>query len=342
MPEQLNRILVVNVNWLGDVVFSSPVFRALRQNFPQAHIACFAVPRVREVLECIPEIDEIIVYDEKEKHRWLFGKCQIISQLRKGKFDAAFLLHRSFTRALLVFLAGISRRIGYEAKGRGFLLTHKIKPDMSDCHRSDVYLRVITAFGISVADKTNMLSLPSRVTIPQEFQRENLIANSDHLFVVIHPGANWNLKRWPVANFSLLIKRLRQECNASVVLSGGPDDRDLAKQIVEETGEEILIFTGKTSLHELMALMTQADVFISADSGPLHLANSLGKSVVGIFGPTHPSWTAPRGSGKSVVVRREIGCNTVPCYHLRCPDNTCMQAVTVDEVLDAVKQIRNK
>jgi len=135
----MDRILVVNVNWLGDVIFSSPVFRALKDAYPNARISCLAVPRVREVLESIPFVDEIIVYDEEGWHWNPLAKLKLIFELRQKRFDAAFLLHRSLTRALLVYLAGIPRRVGYDAKNRGRFLTHVVEPLDGTVHRSDHY-----------------------------------------------------------------------------------------------------------------------------------------------------------------------------------------------------------
>ena len=114
----MNRILVVNVNWLGDVIFSSPVFKALKTAFPKATVSCLAVPRVKEILEHIPYIDRIILYDEKGKHWGLIGKFQLIQELRAQRFDVAFLLHRSMTRAFWFSAPGfrlgsvMMRRIG--------------------------------------------------------------------------------------------------------------------------------------------------------------------------------------------------------------------------------------
>ena len=115
----MKKILVINANWVGDVVFSAPLFRALKEAYPQAHVSCLAVPRVKEVLESIPDLDEMIIYDERGKHRSPLAKIQLILELKHQRFDIAFLLHRSLTRALLVFLAGIPQRVGYDTKGRG-------------------------------------------------------------------------------------------------------------------------------------------------------------------------------------------------------------------------------
>src|SRR5208283_21428 len=131
----MNNILVVNVNWLGDAVFSIPVFKALKKTYPQVHLACLCVPRVKEVLQYCPYVDKAITYDERGKHRSPWAKWKLIRYLKKEKFDAAFLLHRSMTRSLMVYLAGIPLRIGYGKLK--VLLTHPVVMRQEDVHRSD-------------------------------------------------------------------------------------------------------------------------------------------------------------------------------------------------------------
>src|SRR5580698_5646366 len=153
----MNNILVVNVNWLGDAVFSTPVFKVLKKTYPQARISCLCVPRVKEVLQYCPYVDKIIIYDERGKHRFPWRKWKLIRYLRKEKFDAAFLLHRSMTRALMVYLAGIPLRIGY-SKSKAFL-THPVAMKSGDVHRCDYYLKVLEGYGIKVQDRLCELRL---------------------------------------------------------------------------------------------------------------------------------------------------------------------------------------
>lgn len=339
----MKKILVVNVNWLGDVIFSSPVFKALKTAYPQSKISCLAAPRVREVLESIPGVDEIIVYDEQGAHRNPFAKLRLIRELSGKHFDAAFLLHRSLTRALFVFLAGIPQRIGYAAKGRGRLLTRALKaPDEREMHRSDYYLNVVESFGVAVTDRAGLLMVSAQA---EKEMRDTLygsgVGERDFL-VVIHPGGNWDLKRWPARHFSLLIERLMEEGKCKVVISGSGQDMALVETIIPGLSRAPVVLAGKIDLKQLIALMKRANCVVSADSGPLHIASSVGSSVVGIFGPTRPGITGPRGGGRSVILQRDVGCNRRPCYHLKCPDNTCMQAVNVDEVIDAIRKIQNQ
>lgn len=339
----MKKILVVNVNWMGDVIFSSPVFKALKAAYPRSWISCLAAPRVREILESIPGIDEIIVYDEQGAHRNPLAKMRLIQELSRKHFDAAFLLHRSLTRALFTFFAGIPRRIGYDAKGRGRFLTRAIKaPDEQTTHRLDYYLNVVESFGVAVADRASSLAVnaASEKEIYDMLKRHD-IGEKDFL-VAVHPGGNWDLKRWPARHFTLLIEQLLKDGKAKVVISGSEQDITLAQTIVADLSRKPVILTGKINLKQLLALMKRADCVVSADSGPLHIASSVGTNVIGIFGPTRPEITGPRGGGRAVILQRDVGCNRRPCYNLECPDNICMQAVSVKEVLDAIRQFQDQ
>ena len=336
----MDRILVVNVNWLGDVVFSLPIFKALKTAYPNAMIACLAVPRVKEVLESNLYIDHIVVYDEEASDRSLLGKIKLIGRLRRLQFDVAFLLHRSFTRALLIFLAGIPQRVGYDTKNRGFLLTHRVNPLPEGRHRWEVYRHVLESYGIRVNGHPAQLQVDSRAEeeVGRLLEKEGI--RPDDFLVVVNAGGNWDLKRWPQEHFSELINRLMNELNARVIMPGALKDRELVHGIVGASQVRPLIWAGQTSLKQLMALLKKAHLVISADSGPLHLAAGLGTPVIGLFGPTRWEITGPRPQGPAIVIQKDVGCNREPCYYLSCPDNVCMKSITVDEVMDAVRQLR--
>jgi heptosyltransferase-2 len=330
----MKNILVVNVNWLGDVIFSSPIFRALKKQYPDARISCLVPPRVQDVLACIPEIDETIVYDEKGAHRFPWSKLRLVLQLRAKRFDAAFLLHRSLTKAMLVFLAGIPIRVGYDTKKRKAFLTHPVKEE-TKMHRSDYYLNVIESYGIPVLNRTCYLSLPAEATAKAEELLKKAGINHEP-FIIVNPGGNWNMKRWPKENYRKLIKQLALK--NKIVITGSQKDISLAKEISQDVLPRPAILAGQTGLKELMGIMQKASLIISADSGPLHVANALGVKTIGIFGPTRREITGPKGSGPAIILQKEVGCNVDACYHLTCPDNICMQAVTVEDVLDAIKK----
>ena len=334
----MNNILVVNVNWLGDAVFSIPVFKALKKAYPQARLTCLCVPRVKEVLQYCPYVDKIIIYDERAKHRFFWRKWKLIRHLRKEKFDASFILHRSMTRALMVYLAGIPVRIGY-SKFKS-LLTHPLVMNAEDIHRCDYYLKILEGYGIRVEDRLCELRLKveDMQSVDSKLSRAGIALNE--AYVVLNTGGNWDLKRWSVESFVLLAKRLNQESGLKIVLPGAQKDREYCQGIAKASGIKAVVLAGETSLGESLALYKRALVVISGDSGPLHLAHSVGADVIGIFGPTLPLITGPRGSGRCQIVFKDVGCNKAPCYHLACAHNVCMQSVTVDDVIQAFKKNR--
>lgn len=339
----MKKILVVNVNWLGDVIFSSPVFRALRQHYPDAHIACMAVPRVKEILQCIDTIDEIIEYDEEGQHKGILAKLKFVWALKHKRFDEAFFLSRSFSRVILITLAKIPRRIGYENKKRGKFLTHIVDIPAGDIHRSEYYLNVVRSYGITVTDFTTVLNVPAKEDGDIQTILEANGINSTDYVIAINSGGNWDLKRWPAENISRLIDLLNNNMNAKLLLTGSEKDTELVNRVCSglKSSPRPVMLTGKMTLKQLLALIKRVNVFISADSGPLHMASSVGCSSIGIFGPTRPELTGPRGKKESIILQKDVGCNKRACYYLECQDNTCMQAVTAEDIYATVRQIQN-
>ncbi|MBF0484231.1 MAG: lipopolysaccharide heptosyltransferase II [Candidatus Omnitrophica bacterium] len=338
----MKNILVVNVNWLGDVIFSTPVFRALKEKYPQAKISCMAVPRVCEVLRYVPFVDEVIEFDEDGIKWRVWQWINFIGILRAKKFDGVFLLHGSKTRAVLAKFAGIPVRVGYERKGRGRYLTHAFEPSPSNTHRSDVYLNVIRKFGVEVKDGRNMLTVPLEGKMQVLGLLKNAGIDSEKPFVVVHVCGNWDLKLWTEHNFTLLIERLMTKYGAQVVIPGGQNDLPRINRIIAPLKIKPAVLADKTNLKELIVLLSMAETVISSDSGPLHVANSVGTKVIGIFGPTRPEITGPRGIGKYICLQQNVGCNISPCYFLDCKDNVCVKSISVEDVCEAFEQIRNK
>ena len=138
------RILIVEVNWLGDVLFSTPAIRAVRERHPGAYIAALVVPRCKEVLFGNNYLDEVMVLDEKGRHKGLRGIGTLIGDIKLRRFTIVYLFHKSFTRTLCCFLAGIKKRIGYYTKKRGFLLTEKVVLPKEEFHRADTFYYLVT------------------------------------------------------------------------------------------------------------------------------------------------------------------------------------------------------
>lgn len=333
------RILIFNVNWLGDVLFSTATIRNIRRNFPTAFIVCAIPARCYPILKGNPHLDEIIIFDEKEQHRRLYAKMDFVKLLKSKKFDTVFLLHRSFSRALICRLAGIKERVGYYTKKRGFLLTKKIRPPRKDVlHRIDYYLNIIEKAGLKSEDRYPEFFFSEEDSkFVRDFLNKNGV-NKDDFLVAINPGGNWLAKRWPKEYWANLADRLIREFGSRLIITGGYHDMPLIKEIAGLMKENPVIACGIFNLKQLGALCKCVSLFITADTGPLHIADSVGaKSIIALFGPTSPDITGPFFRKNAVILQKDAGCR-IPCYVINCKDNRCMKAITPEEVLKEVKR----
>lgn len=334
---KMQRILIVNVNWRGDVLFSTPFIRAIRKKYPDAFIGCLVASRCVAILKNNPHLNEVLVLDEDGEHRGLFGKLRLIKLLRSKHFDSAFLLHRSFTRTLICYLAAIHQRIGYYTRKRSILLTKSVPQPIKEVHKVEYFLNIARFYAIEADDKDYEFVLSGE---DKNYVSQLLIKNdlSDCKFLVaINPGGNWDLKRWPQENFAVLADRLIADYSAAVIITGAKNDLGLARNIAALMKNAPLILCGETSLGQLAALMARADLVISGDSGPMHIAISQGTRVIALFGPTSPRITGPYGKGEYTIIQKNDECE-VPCHKLDCQNNRCMKAIDVKEVLKEIKR----
>ena len=337
IPEK--RILIVEVNWLGDVLFSTPFIKSVREKFKDSYIALLTVPRTKEILENNPRINEIIIYDEKGEHKSLLGKWRLIKILKEKKFDLAIILHRSFTRALITFLSGIKRRVGFATKKRRFLLTDPVDIPGEDLHKVEYFLKLAEYLGCDTSSKDYefFVTDKERSFIENTLSKKGI--KKEDTLVVINPGGNWLPKRWDEESFAKLSDVLIDKYNVKIIISGAKKDAEIAEHIKSMMKNNAVALSGETSLKELAALMERASFVISGDSGPMHIAVSLRKpNVIALFGPTSPELTGPYGKGSYKILRKDIGCE-VPCYDLSCGDYKCMKAIKVEDVLGIFEKI---
>ncbi|MFC1621608.1 lipopolysaccharide heptosyltransferase II [Candidatus Omnitrophota bacterium] len=329
----MKRILIVNVNWLGDTLFATPFVRAVREHCPDCHIAILTHSRCKEMLESNPHIDEIIVYDEKDQHKHLLGRFSIVSQLKSRHFDTAFILRRSLSRTMLLFLSKIPNRIGYVSKRSGFLLTKKISAPSRDLHKVEHFLGIARGVGIKPKSVNYefFISDKDRAKARKILKDQGIKDNED--FIALNPGGNWDLKRWPAKNFA----RLGDKINMKVVLTGAKKDINLCNEIAGLMKKKPALLCGKTDLKTLGAVFERAKKVVSSDSGPMHIAVAVKASVVALFGPTSSRITGPYGDGNYRILQKEIDCE-IPCYKLSCKDNKCMSAISVKDVMEAIER----
>ena len=331
----MKKILVFTANWLGDALFLSPLLAALKENFTQAHLAVLLVPRVEEIFLNNPHVDKIIIYDEKGRQRSLISRLRFIFKLRKERFDTAFMIKPSLSRTLILKSAGIKKIIGHDNPKSGWLLSVKVPPPNKILHKVDYFLTLLEYLSQKI-NRRKYKFFPSdedKLCIEELFSQKKITRNAP--LIVINPGANWIPKRWLPDNFAELINRIKERPSLNIAITGRDTDRALADEIISKSGRDVFNFAGQTSLGQLGALMQKADIVISADSGPMHIAAAVGARVIALFGPTSAAITGPYPPENHIVIQRDIGCQ-IPCYESGCQDYRCMKAISVDEVVEKV------
>ncbi|RJP25641.1 MAG: lipopolysaccharide heptosyltransferase II [Deltaproteobacteria bacterium] len=334
-------LLVRATNWLGDAVMTTPALRALRTACPRARISLLAKPLVAEMFLHHPDVDEVIVYERPGGHDGVFGRMRMASTLRRRRFDAAILLQNAFDAALLSFLAGIPARAGYATDGRRALLTDPVPltPDVLARHEVEYYLCLLERLGIP---RPTSPELCVAVTAEERKEMSGRLAGLgiDHgkPFLAINPGATYgSAKRWYPDRFAAVADALSEEWGAEVVVVGSTAETPLAGEIEAAARSGVLNLAGKTTVREMMALLSLCSLLVTNDSGPMHIGAALGVPLVAIFGPTDWRRTSP-WTGRARVVRVDVDCS--PCMLRACDrGHECMLGVTAEMVIDAAREL---
>ena len=328
-------------NWLGDAVMSLPAIRAIRQIFPHAHIAVVARPWVADLYVRETSIDRVLPYPA---HQGIGAKRQFARGLGRERFDAAILLQNAFDAALLAWLAGIPERIGYSRDGRRLLLTKAIpvpEPGEIPRHQRFYYLELLRRAGL-------LERFPNLPAIRLDGIDQAREAGATHLSALgvegpvlgLSPGAAYgNAKRWLPERFAE-VARASAHLFPSVVIFGSNSERPLCDAVAAELqGSRLAVhnLAGATSLREFIDLTAACRLFLTNDSGSMHVASALGVPTIAVFGATDDTTTGPTGS-LARVVREHAECS--PCLLRECPiDHRCMTAVTAERVAGVAFQL---
>jgi heptosyltransferase-2 len=332
-------------NWLGDAVMSLPAIRTIRQVFPHAHLAVLARPSVAGLYARETAIDRVIPYPAP---KGLGARREFAAHLRAERFDGAILLPNSFDAALTVWLAGIPERIGYRRDGRGMLLTRAIPvPEPGDIPRHErfYYLELLRRAGL-------IERFPECGAIRLDGITEARQAGAAHLSALgvaapvigISPGAAYgDAKRWLAERFAESGRQLAGELGASVLVLGSAAERPLCETVAEplrRAGIEARNLAGETSLREFIDLAAVCRLFLTNDSGAMHVSSALGVPTVAVFGATDDTTTGPTGE-LARVVRQDAECS--PCLLRECPiDHRCMTRVAAAAVTAAASVLLSR
>jgi len=342
---RINHILIRGANWVGDAVMTIPTLRSIRKNFPGAEITMLAKPWVAPVFESCPYVDHIMIYQASGRHRGMPGIMRLGRDIRNRKFDLAVLFQNAFEAAWLAFLGGIPYRLGYRTDGRHLLLTHgvPVTAELKQKHQVEYYLGILEGAGLQTygSELSLHLTASERRTAVDRLRSSGV--KPGDLLIGINPGAAFGTaKRWFPERYAQLGQRLKQlDSGIHVAVFGGPGEKGLGESVSGQIGDRCLNLCGKTSLREAMALIDACRLFITNDSGLMHIAAALNVTQLAIFGSTNYTVTSPF-SDESHMIRVPTDCS--PCMKPDCPKghHACMAAVTVDMVFRKARTLLSR
>jgi heptosyltransferase II len=341
--QDCRNILVRGVNWIGDAVMTMPAIRSLKLSRPDVRITLLVKPWVWQLFEKDPNVDEIILYSDA--YQGLAGKFKLAKEIKNHDFCMALLLQNAFDAAFIAFLAGIPARIGYNRDGRRLLLTKAVPFDdhAKDLHHIEYYLDLVRKLGASANYEPPWIYL----SLEERLEARNKLRSLRRPVVGINPGATFgSSKRWRPGRFAEVACRVISEMQGSAVIFGGPSETGIAEEIESEarklsgdpeSQKQLLMMAGRTDIRGLISLISECDLLVTNDSGPMHIGYAVRTPVVAIFGSTSPEHTGPVGV-KDIAIKKTLTCS--PCFERECSkhDLKCMEMISSKEVFDAIKE----
>lgn len=347
----IKKILIIKLWGIGTIILCSPALRSLKEKYPNAKITFVTLTNNKGVYEGSPLIDELIYFEIKKLYKIPFDFLKLVSKLRKEKFDLVidFELFARFS-TILTYLIGGKKTVGYRTKKQMRGMVYDIKVDYKDKqYIVNTFLDLIKKIGIKIKNKEIV-----KLTIPEkdkDFINKFLIENIKKEYLKI--GINVNAsdfgaaRRWPHRNFAKIADWIINKYKANVIFIGGPNDTNLVNKTIKLMKNKPINIAGKTTIKQLIALIDKMDLFITNDTGPLHIAVAMDVPTISFFGPETPVIYGPKDKNKHIIFYKNLNCS--PCIRvynakrINCKKNAiCITSIKVEEVMNAIEKSLGK
>ena len=355
------NVLIINTFGIGDVLFSTPLINAIKSNLSSSKIHYICNQRNVELMKNNPNIESVLVFEKDDfrdvskesKIKFVKKLVKFIRDIRALDIDTAIDLTLNYQMSLILMIAGVKMRLGYDYKNRGKFLTHKIPlSGFSDKHVALYYLDLLKYLGMDISGQHRLCSYASikEEKMAEEFLRQNNFAGKKLIGIAAGGGKSWGpdaiYRRWGVDNFIYVGKKLSEMDNVGIVLLGTGEEKEICDKIQKGIGRNTLSLCGKTDINCLLAIIKKCKVVLCNEGGILHISVGLGVSTVSLFGPVDDKVYGPFPVSDShkVVVAEGVTCR--PCYrnfkHDLCDAQNCLNGIDKECVLSATKELLEK
>lgn len=333
-PSHLDKILLLRLRRMGDVIMTTPAVSALKEFYPQASLAYVIEEPFRRLVEGHPAIDQVISIPPGQK---LPSFLRLLRKIRKEKYDVVIDFHGGPRASLIAFLSGAKLRIGYQLKYKGFIYDIRLprSPKTGYLHSVENHINLVRAAGARIPSIPSLTLPPSR---EEDSEKVKTIWSKHQLdgarVVVLHIGAGNAFRDWGAEKLTSLSRRLAETPGVKVILIGSKEDKTRAEEIQLQSHVPLISMVGQLGLIELKEVLLRAVLFVGPDSGPMHVAAAAGTPIVAFFGPTLPAHFSP-WKAKAILIEKELSCR--PCKQRRClsEDFRCLRMISAEEVFEA-------
>jgi len=345
----MNRISKLKIairipNWIGDAVLSTSFLHFTKKYFPDCELYLIMRKKVADVFNNNPHFDNIIIIDDKRNG--ILSSIYEGLRLRKYRFDIFFILPDSFSSAMVAYFSGAAIRIGYKNEGRSFMLNLGIREPIKVIHRVYKYLNLLKAFLVKYykydekrIDELFKKEAKTEIFLSKDevMQAKEILRKIKGFKIGINPNVSAESRRWFKERFAQLADRIVKEFKAKVIFFGSKEEEEYVSNIVKSVKGKVYNFAGKINLREYITILSQLNLFITNDSGPMHLANAVGTEVIALEGAADINETGMFNNSKRIYINKNLPCS--PCVKNVCPYNLeCLREITVEDVFKEVRK----